>query len=136
LTFAHAADGEPNAAGEEDEHEPIEREYRPRHPPEIAAEEECGNDEQGSNGCGDGKCDEVARSYVTPGPAVHAETFQGDYAEEYDVWDRQSELAELAGRQLEVEPQQECGEVGDGCENEVGSDDDRAPVARGNGGNT
>ena len=66
---------------------------------------------------------------------MHTETFQCDYTEHYDIRDRQGEVAELAGRQLKVEPQQECGEVGDGCEYEVGGYDDRAPVAGRNGGN-
>jgi len=72
---------------------------------------------------------------VAPRSTVHSEGFQCEYAEEHDVRDRLGEPAELAGREMKIEPQQKRGQVRNGGEDEVGSYDDRAPVARRNGRN-
>src|SRR3954465_1222690 len=72
LTFAHAANGEADPAGEEDEHEPIERQNRSRHPHEISGEEERSDHEHRGNSRGCGKRDEVAGSDVAPRPAMHS----------------------------------------------------------------
>ena len=130
LTFARAADGEADAAGEKDEHEPIEREDRSGHPPKVAGEEEGANDERGTNSGREGECDEVAGAYVPPGSAVHSEAFECDDTQEYDVRKRLSEPIDFAGGDVKVKPQGKRGQVGNGCENEVGGDYDRAPVAR------
>jgi hypothetical protein len=70
---------------------------------------------------------------VTPGSAVYSERLECQDAEQHDVRKRLDKTSELARREMKIEAQPECGHVGKDCEDDVGGDDDRAPVAGCNG---
>lgn len=131
MSFARAANGEANATGEEHEHEPVEREDRPRHPREAASEEEGTNDEEGTDGSRERESDEVPGPHVSPGSAVDPKAFQRDDPEEHDEGKRLREPVELTGGDVKIKPQGERDQIGSGCENEVGGYYNRATVARG-----